>query len=81
VANRLSTGVGVPPAVSTAAASVKTAVKQAVVWESHSSRVPNANGISIDFSSATQISNKIDVYGRLRLSGMTRWDDWLSVAP
>lgn len=70
-----------PAPVKTAAASVQTAVENAVLHEGHNSNSPNSHGISIDFSPSTFFSSVQTDYGRLDLAADSRWDEWLRIAP
>jgi hypothetical protein len=82
VANRLENATGIPEVVG-AAANVKVAVSNAVVWEGHNAQSPGSRGISIDFSPASvfnQGQSSMD-YSLLRLARDTQWNQWLSVAP
>lgn len=70
-------------AIQTAAANVRTAIGNAVVWEGHNANSPNSHGVSIDFSSSSTFlsgTNSID-YGLLRFATDTSWNEWLQVAP
>lgn len=71
------------PAVSAASSAVRTAVGNAVVWEGHNANSPDSHGVSIDFSPATSFNSSgyaLD-YSQLRLGQVTRWDEWLGIAP
>lgn len=81
VASRLQSSGSVPVSVSNAASAVMTAVKNAVVWEGHSTADPNAHGIAIDFSPASSFASNSADYAKLKLANTTDWGKWLAVAP
>jgi hypothetical protein len=58
---------------------VMNAVEASVVWNHHNSLSPNSHGLSIEFGDRTQ--PYWSEYGKLRFSQLTRWDDFLRVAP
>lgn len=75
-------GVSVP-SVQTAAANVRTALGNAVVWEGHNSNSPNSHGLSIDFSSGASFTigtTAVD-YALMRFAVDTTWNEWLTIAP
>ncbi len=78
---KLEASAGIPLAVASAAANVRTAIGQAVVYEGHNNNSPGSHGISIDFSSSTQFAPVALDYQNLRFAQETNWDQWLSVAP
>ncbi|AIE87234.1 clostripain-related cysteine peptidase [Fimbriimonas ginsengisoli] len=51
----------------------------AVVWEGHTSLSSFSHGLSIDFSPSTL--DQLRYYSNLNLAKVTRWDDWLRIAP
>jgi hypothetical protein len=75
--------------IQTAAASVRSAIANAVVWEGHNANSPNSRGISIDFSDSVSIhiprpgtsgDPALD-YSLMRFAADTMWNEWLLVAP
>ncbi|HRF59044.1 MAG TPA: clostripain-related cysteine peptidase [Fimbriimonadaceae bacterium] len=72
---------GLPPAVSQAAANLRTAAQQAVVWEAHNANSPNSAGIAFDFSPGDRFSEFANDYSLMRISQATRWNEWLAQAP
>jgi hypothetical protein len=80
VAQRVEAAFNIP-ALTNAAAGVRAAVQNAVVWEGHNALSPGSRGVSIDFSPADRFQPSAHEYGLLRFAKDTRWDDWLSVAP
>lgn len=69
------------PEIQTAAANVRTAFDDAIVWEGHNANSPNSRGLSIDFSSATQFALVADDYAFMRFANATSWNEWLLIAP
>ena len=69
------------PAIQTAAANVRTAFDDAIVWEGHNGNSPNSRGLSIDFSSASQFAPVADEYALMRFASATSWNEWLLIAP
>jgi hypothetical protein len=67
--------------IQNAAASVRTALADAVVWEGHNANSPNSNGLSIDFSSGSQFASSASDYALMRFAAATSWNEWLSIAP
>lgn len=77
---RLEAGSSVTEVVN-AAAAVRTASRNAVVWEGHNSLSPGSNGISIDFTPGNIFLTSSTDYSRLKFAARTLWDDWLAIAP
>lgn len=76
IADRIVRGTSILD-LSAAAANVKTAVLNSIVWNGQKNS-PDSHGIAIDFSASTDpISN----YEKLRFAQTTRWMNWLKVAP
>jgi len=71
----------VPTIVKNNATAVQNAITAAVAWEGNNSLNPNANGLSIEFSSGQSFSPFAVDYGRMKLAQDTRWEQWLSQAP
>lgn len=72
---------GVPNALVTAGASLRSAAAAAIVWEGHNNQSPQSRGVSIDFSAANRFVNFADDYALLQLAIDTQWNEWLLVAP
>lgn len=72
---------GLPAAVSSAAANLRSAAQQAIVWEAHNANSPNSTGIAIDFSAGDRFQEFANDYSLMRISQATRWNEWLSQAP
>jgi hypothetical protein len=79
---KLEAGTTVPSVIQ-AAAAVRAAVAQAVVWEGHNAQSPGSRGIAIDFSKGTTFlsGGRAEDYAKLRFGAETNWDEWLSTAP
>lgn len=81
IADLLTTTSGVPASVVTAAANVKLAVANSVVWEGHNSNSPKSHGIAIDFSPGSVFSGYNSDYANLQFAQATKWDEWLLQSP
>jgi len=79
LAQHLQASASVPAGVKAAAADVITANNAAVVWEGHTELDAFSHGIAIDFSPDTSL--ELALYGNLNLAKVTRWYEWLKVAP
>lgn len=79
LAQHLQANASVPTDVKSAAGNVITATNAAVVWEGHTSLDAFSHGLAIDFSPNTSL--ELALYGNLNLAKVTRWWDWLKVAP
>lgn len=64
-----------------AAANVRAAVANALVWEGHNANSANSNGLSIDFSGSGTFGSSAFDYRRMKFAQDTQWDEWLLVAP
>ncbi len=75
--------IGFPAPLIAAAAQLRSAIDDAVVWEGHNSNSPNSHGIAIDFSSATTFNQGTTAadYGLLQFAQATAWNEWLTIAP
>ncbi len=83
VCARLEAG-GAPQPVAVAAAAVRSAAAQAVIWEGHNGNSPGSRGLAIDFSPSSNHAPPSTLgidYARLRFAQGTSWDEWLLVAP
>jgi len=79
LAHHLQDHSAVPASVKSAAADVITASNASVVWEGHTDLDAFSHGLAIDFSPNTSL--ELALYGNLNLAKVTRWYDWLKVAP
>jgi acetyl-CoA acetyltransferase len=65
--------------VQTAALAVQTALRDAVVYEGHTSLSDGSHGVSIDFSPATSFTPAD--YALMQFAIDTHWDEYLTIAP
>jgi hypothetical protein len=69
------------PSVTSAAAALKTAAQNAVVYSRHNTLSPRSNGLSLDFSAGVTIANRITDYRKLKFAQDSMWDEFLTNAP
>lgn len=81
VCRLLKSSTGIPPAVTSAATNVQSAITSAVLYEGHSTDSPGSHGVAIDFSDSGSFLPVSTDYAKLNLAMTTHWDEWLSVAP
>lgn len=64
-----------------AAAAVRIALADAVIWEGHNANSPGSRGLAIDFSPGDVFRTTAGFYAQMDLASQTRWDEFLSFAP
>lgn len=70
------------PSVVTAAANVRTAIGNAVVYEGHNANSANSHGVSIDFQSLNTFNGQMaSDYANLKFAQDTSWNEFLTISP
>lgn len=80
VCQRIRAGTSIT-SVRQAAAAVRVALADVVLWEGHNANSPGSRGLSIDFSPGDVFRSTAGFYAQMDLAQQTLWDEFLSFAP